>query len=95
MRGTAAISAEPALLAEHEVRGTLPASVLVVTVERVYFQCARAIKRSHLWDSDFHADPTSLPTAGQMMLEVGGFVAPPEAEAYDAALDDRQSATLY
>ena len=32
------------------VEGKAPRSVLVVTVERVYFQCAKAIVRSKLWD---------------------------------------------
>ncbi|MGN6250877.1 MAG: MSMEG_1061 family FMN-dependent PPOX-type flavoprotein, partial [Marmoricola sp.] len=50
VRGTAIVSTDPAELARHAVRGVLPASVLVVTVERVFFQCARALRRSRLWD---------------------------------------------
>ncbi|MGO4598011.1 MSMEG_1061 family FMN-dependent PPOX-type flavoprotein [Terrabacter sp. 2RAF25] len=95
VRGTAVVSTDPAELARHEVRGALPASVLVVTVERVYFQCARAIKRSRLWDSESRVDPKALPTAGDMTREAGGFASAEEAAAYDAALDARQDATLY
>lgn len=95
VRGTAVVSTDPAELARHEVKGMLPASVLVVTVERVYFQCARAIKRSRLWDSESRVDPETLPTAGQMTREAGGFSSDAEAQAYDAALDERQNATLY
>lgn len=95
VRGTAVVSTDPAELGRHEVRGAVPASVLVVTVERAYFQCARAIKRSRLWDSDSHVDPKSLPTAGAMTREAGGFTSDAEAAAYDAALDARQDATLY
>ncbi len=65
VRGTAVVSTDPAELARHEHRGARPASVLVVTVERVYFQCARAIKRSRLWDSAAHVDPHTLPTLGR------------------------------
>ena len=95
VRGTAVVSTDPAELARHEVRGALPASVLVVTVERVYFQCARAIKRSRLWDSAAHVDAGTVPSAGQMTREAGGFGSDDEAAAYDRALDARQDATLY
>jgi hypothetical protein len=89
------VSTDPAELARHEVKGRLPASVLVVTVERVYFQCARAVKRSRLWDPEGWPDPASVPTAGQMTLAAGGFASQDEARDYDAALDQRQDATLY
>lgn len=95
VRGTAVVSTDPDELARHEVKGVLPASVLVVAVERVYFQCARAIKRSRLWDSASRVDPKTLPTAGAMTREAGGFASDDEAAAYDAALDKRQDATLY
>ena len=95
VRGTAVVSTDPAELARHAVRGVLPASVLVVSVERVYFQCARAIRRSHLWDPTSHAERSAVPTAGRMTREAGGFSSDAEAEAYDAALDARQEATLY
>lgn len=95
VRGTAVISVDPDELARHEVRGARPASVLVVTVDRVYFQCARAIKRSRLWDNETHVDAVELPTAGQMTLEAGGFADVDEAADYDAALEARQNATLY
>lgn len=95
VRGTAVISTDPEELARHEVRGALPASVLVVTVERVYYQCARAIKRSRLWDPSTHLTRADVTTAGQMTLEAGGFASEAEAADYDAALDDRQDATLY
>jgi hypothetical protein len=95
VRGTAVISTHPEELARHEVKGRPPASAIVVTVERVYFQCARAIKRSRLWDPEQHLTREQVTTAGQMTLEAGGFSSAEEAAAYDAALDERQAATLY
>lgn len=95
VRGTAVVSTDPDELARHAVRGALPASVIVVTVVRAYFQCARAVRRSHLWDHEWRVGPETLPTAGQMSLEAGGFQTEAEAAAYDAALDARQDATLY
>jgi PPOX class probable FMN-dependent enzyme len=95
VRGTAVVSTDPDELALHAVRGVLPASVLVVSVERVYFQCARAIKRSRLWDPASHAAREAVQTAGRMTREAGGFGSDAEAVAYDEELDARQDATLY
>ncbi|HET7801835.1 MAG TPA: MSMEG_1061 family FMN-dependent PPOX-type flavoprotein [Humibacillus xanthopallidus] len=95
VRGTAVVSTDPAELARHEVRGIRPASVLVVTVERVYFQCARAVKRSRLWDNAAHVDQDAVPSAGQMTREAGGFGSDDEAAEYDRGLAARQDATLY
>jgi PPOX class probable FMN-dependent enzyme len=95
VRGTAVVSIDPDELARHEVQGKRPASLIIVTVERCYFQCARAIKRSRLWDNEVRVDPGTLPTAGQLTREAGGFTSDEEAAAYDAALDARQDATLY
>lgn len=95
VRGTAVISTDPDELERHAVSGAVPASVIVVTIERVYFQCARAITRSRLWDPETRADRSTLPSAGRMALEAGGFGTEAEAAAYDDALDERQRATLY
>lgn len=94
VRGTAVISTDPEELARHAVKGIEPASVLVVTVRRAYFQCARAMRRSGLWDPTTWPDRSALPTAGRMTHEAGGFTSE-EAAAYDAALDARQESTLY
>lgn len=94
VRGRAEIRVDDDLLEAHAVKGKRPASVLVIRVERVFFQCARVITRSHLWDPEHHADRSTLPTAGMLTEEQGGFTAE-ERAAYDAGLAERQAATLY
>jgi len=93
INGTARISASPALCAEFVVDGKAPASVLVVTVASVFFQCARAIKRSGLWDPKTHVERGTLPSPGAILqvLSQAGI----DGQAYDAALQARQAATLY
>jgi PPOX class probable FMN-dependent enzyme len=95
VRGTATISTDPEELARHEVQGRAPASVLVVQVDSVFFQCARAITRSRLWDPDSRVARGTLPTAGRLALEAQAFVTPDQARAYDAGLAERQAATLW
>src|SRR5437763_9135245 len=48
--GRAAISADPTLCSEFALHGKVPRVVLVVTVDRVYYQCPKALVRSQLWE---------------------------------------------
>ena len=93
VNGTARISAGPALCNAFIIDGKAPASVLVIHVRSVYFQCARAIKRSGLWDPVQHAARGTLPSPGAILecLSRDGI----DGAAYDAALQARQAATLY
>src|SRR6202795_3341463 len=50
VNGRAHLSVEPALLASFAVDDKPPRSVTVIEVDAVYFQCARALVRSELWD---------------------------------------------
>jgi len=93
VNGQAEISVEPELLESFAVDDKPPRSVIVITVETVFFQCARAILRSELWNPARHVPRESLPSAGQILAaltnnEAGG-------EAYDRALPERQRTTLY
>ena len=93
VNGRAHISVDPDLLASFKVDGKAPRSVMVMTVEEIYFQCARAIVRSDLWNPDKRVDPKTLPTPGQILAEmseneVGG-------EEYDRAWPARAAATMW
>ena len=61
VNGRARLSIEPALLDAFAVEDKPPRSIAVIAVDAVYFQCARAIVRSELWNPDRHVDPKSLP----------------------------------
>ena len=71
INGRAKVVIEPSLLASFAVEGRAPRSVIVLTVEAVYFQCARALVRSALWDPNLYVASDSLPTAGQMLAATG------------------------
>ncbi|HEX2217058.1 MAG TPA: pyridoxamine 5'-phosphate oxidase family protein [Xanthobacteraceae bacterium] len=84
VNGRAIISVEPDLLASFAVDGKLPRSVLVVTVERVYFQCSKALVRSKLWDPTVQIPRSALPSTGTMVqaLSKGAI----DGETYDREL---------
>lgn len=93
VNGRAHLSIEPELLASFAIDGAAPRSVVVITVEEIFFQCARAVVRAGLWDATRHAAPGSLPTPGQILAvmsrgETGG-------EAYDREWPARAAKTMW
>jgi hypothetical protein len=75
------------------VEGKAPRCVIVVEVEAVYFQCARAVVRAGLWDAARHVDPRSVPTPGEILGEMsGGRVG---GEAYDREWPERARRTMW
>jgi len=68
--GRAVISIDPALLHGLSVEGKAPRSVLVMTVERVFYQCASAINRAKLWDSSRHVDRKELPSTNAILAAI-------------------------
>jgi uncharacterized protein len=93
VNGRAHLSRDAELLASFKVDGKAPRSVIVMTVEDIYFQCARAIVRAELWNPDKRVDPKTLPTPGQILAAmsdntVGG-------EAYDREWPDRARQTMW
>jgi hypothetical protein len=70
--GRASISTDPALNESFTVNGKAPRTVIVVAVERVFYQCTKAIVRSKLWDAALHVDRKRLPSAGTILAGVSG-----------------------
>ncbi|HEV2552248.1 MAG TPA: pyridoxamine 5'-phosphate oxidase family protein [Bosea sp. (in: a-proteobacteria)] len=98
VNGVAVLSSDPELCAGFEMAGKLPACVIVVTVESVYFQCSRAVVRAELWNAERHVDRSSVPSAGTILRDITARNAAVETfdgEAYDKALPERVRATLY
>ncbi len=92
INGQAYVTTDPDLLQRFVVGEKRPVTAIVVDIEQVYFQCARALKRSKLWDSSKHVDPETLPSAGTLIKSA---VPEFEADAYDSVLKERQEKTLW
>jgi PPOX class probable FMN-dependent enzyme len=91
--GRASISADPALTQQFVMEGKTPRTVLVVTVETVFYQCAKAIVRSKLWDALRQVDRKTLPTPGVILAELtGGKLGGAE---HDRTAPERLKATIY
>lgn len=93
VNGRATLSVDPALLESFVIEGKAPRSVMVIAIDAVYFQCARAVHRAGLWDPSRHIDPKRLPTPGRILASlsegrVGG-------ETYDREWPARAKATMW
>jgi PPOX class probable FMN-dependent enzyme len=93
INGTAAIITDAALCQSLTMQSKAPASVIVVTVDRIYYQCPKALVRSRLWAPEAQIPRSSLPTTGQMQraLVGEGF----DAEAYDRDYPAHLKRTIY
>lgn len=93
VNGRAHLDTDPALLDSFIMEGKAPRSVMVIAVDSVYFQCARAIARADLWNPALHVDPKTLPSAGQILAALsGGRVG---GDTYDREWPERARATLW
>jgi PPOX class probable FMN-dependent enzyme len=93
INGRAFLDTNQALLDNFIVDGKAPRSVIVVEVEEAYFQCARALIRSELWNPAKQRSPKEFPTPGQILAalsedRVGG-------EAYDRDWPERAAKTMW
>ncbi len=91
VNGRASILVAPELLEAMAMNGTPPKCVIQIKVESVFFQCARALQRSRLWQGP-HA-PAAVPTAGAMLAALTDSAI--DGDKYDQELPERQRATLY
>jgi PPOX class probable FMN-dependent enzyme len=93
VNGRAQVSADPDLLASFKMDGKMPRTVIVVTVEEIQFQCARAIVRSDLWNPDKRIDPKTLPTPGHILADMSGNRV--GGEEYDRLWPERARQSLW
>ena len=90
VNGQGRISAAPDLLQRFAKSGKSPRSVLLITIDEIYFQCARAVIRAGLWDNK---PAPQLPKAGEILSsmthgKVGGI-------EYDKTWPARAAKTLW
>ena len=92
VNGRAVLRIDEELTQRFTMDGRHPRSVVVITIEEVYSQCARAVLRADLWNPEKFADSTCLPTVGQMLASAKkGF----DGEAYDRDWPGRAAKTMW
>ncbi len=89
INGTAQLTADPDLRASFEKSGKQPTTVIILNIQQVYTQCARAIIRAGLWGDQTGPD---LPSIGTALAQAkAGF----DAAGYDADWAPRAAKTMW
>lgn len=69
INGRATLSRDPHLLERMTIHNRPPKVAILVRVEEAFLHCAKAFKRSNLWDPAARADRKVMPSLGRMILE--------------------------
>jgi hypothetical protein len=69
LNGKASITRDPALLEDMAVQGKTPPLGIKIEIDTVYFHCAKALKRSRLWDGEAQIDRGDFPRYGQIVKD--------------------------
>lgn len=97
VNGTAQLVTDPALLAPMAVNGRVPKLAIVVRIRSVFLHCAKALRRSRLWDPDARQDRRGMPSLAKMILDQTGAAPddPAEQDKIDAELEETYRRTMY
>lgn len=93
INGRAEILVDPDLCVSFAMAGKAARSVIEVTVERVYFQCQKALARSRLWSAEARVPRGDLPSAGEILqaLSNDDF----DGTTYDQGYPEHMKKTIY
>ncbi|GAB5468702.1 MAG: pyridoxamine 5'-phosphate oxidase family protein [Rhodospirillales bacterium] len=97
VNGRARLTRDPALLAEMEVNGRQPKLAIVIAVEETFLHCAKAFRRSKLWDPDARRDRKEMPSLARIILDQVNERPAEEAEMQkiDRELEEDYKKSLY
>lgn len=98
INGKAWVTRVPAVLERAAINGKTPKLAIAVRVEELFFHCAKALKRSRVWDPSTHLDRKGMPSLAQIILEQtsgGETVGEAELAAADARLEESYRTRLY
>ncbi|WP_108813531.1 pyridoxamine 5'-phosphate oxidase family protein [Loktanella sp. Alg231-35] len=97
VNGIAQVTRDPALLAVLAMHDRSPTVAIVVNVQEMFLHCAKAFRRSKLWDPTQLQDRSEMPSLMKMMHDqtIGAPDDPDVMDALDARLEDGYRKTMY
>lgn len=95
--GNAELTRDPELLSMMAVNERIPGIAIAVHVEEVFIHCAKALRRSKLWDANQHQHRNEVPSLMKIILEqtTGAPSDPAEQKKLDDGLEDEYRQTMY
>lgn len=96
INGTAKISTDTRLLEKFKYQGKLPKSVSIISINEIYFHCAKAITRSQLWNKESQVSRDVMPSLGKiLMAQIDPSKSKEEVQKVEELIENRVKTTLY
>lgn len=97
VNGRASVVTDPDLLEIMSVNDRAPKLAIVVKVNTVFIHCAKAFRRSRMWDPDHFQNRDEMPSLMKIILDLttGAPADDNEMSRLDEALEDEYKKTLY
>ena len=96
VNGKARLVTDPSLLETMSVNDRVPKLAIVVTVREAFLHCAKAFRRSHLWDPAHFQDRAEMPSLMHILLDqTGGAPGEDELRKKDEDLEEEYKQTMY
>jgi uncharacterized protein len=97
LNGRATLSTDPDLLGRMAVNGKAPKLAIIVSIDEVFLHCAKAFRRSQLWDPAARQERREMPSLMKFILDETG-AAPDGADEMrklDEGLEQAYQQTMY
>ncbi|WP_196260072.1 pyridoxamine 5'-phosphate oxidase family protein [Pelagibacterium limicola] len=97
VNGQASLVTDPGILESMRVNGRVPKLAILVRISEVFMHCAKAFRRSRLWNPEHFQDRSAMPSLSKIILDQTAG-APEDADAMrkiDDDLEEEYKRTLY
>ena len=97
VNGQASLVTDPEILESMRVNDRVPRLAILVKVSEVFLHCAKAFRRSHLWDPDHFQDRSEMASLSKIILDqtTGAPDDDDEMRKIDEDLEEEYKRTLY
>jgi PPOX class probable FMN-dependent enzyme len=96
VNGQASLVTDPALLGSMSVNNRVPKLAIVIKVSEVFLHCAKAFRRSHLWDPAHLQNRKEMPSLLKIILDQTTGAPPADKMSeIDEGLEEEYKRTMY
>ncbi len=87
VNGQASLTTDAAMLGGSAVHGRVPKTGMLIRIDEAFFHCAKALKRSRLWDPAAQIERSAFPSLGRIIAD--------QQTQFDAAEAEARIETAY
>jgi PPOX class probable FMN-dependent enzyme len=97
VNGRARLVTDPGILKTMAVEGRTPKLAILIDVQEAFLHCAKAFRRSHLWDPHHFQDRNGMPSLSKIIMDqtTGAPTDDGEMRKLDDQLEDDYKRTMY